>query len=558
MSEEKPTALTFADHNESTCAGDFKVVAIASLASLFEWFDFFVYGCLATVIGRNFFSNVDDMSAFLLALLAFSAGFAVRPFGALVFGFLGDLWGRKHTFLITLIVMDAATCGVSLLPTYHELGAVAPWTLVILRILQGLSVGGMYGGSATYVAEHVPKNYRGFYTSLVQTAPTIGMALSLFVTFAVRTLVGDSDFGIWGWRIPLLLSSMLLGITVAIQVRLSESPIYLQMKAAGRTSLHPWFDAFGNWRNLRMVFIALFGAMIGQGVIWYTAQFYVLFFLERVLKVDSALTNLLLATALCVSAPLYIFFGWISDRVGRRPLILAACLLAALTYFPIFKALAYVANPALAQAVTTAPVTVLADSRECSFLFDPIGEAPFSTSCDIVRSYLARTGIAYSTLEADSGTIATLNVGNTSLPAFRGEHLSHAELSIRRAAWEKEAEAIVAAKGYPASADSRTLNIFMVLLLLIALMSLAAMVYGPMAAMLCELFPARVRYTSMSLPYHLGSGWFGAVVPTVTFAIVAATGNIYSGLWYPFCACLLTFFVGLGFLPETKDRDLRA
>jgi len=536
---------------------NFKVIAASSVASVFEWFDFFLYGSLAVIISRNFFSGVNETTAFVLALLAFAAGFAVRPFGAIVFGFLGDLWGRKNTFLVTLLLMGAATFGVGLLPTYHQIGAAAPWILVGLRMLQGLSVGGVYGGAAVYVAEHVEQERRGFYTSWIQITATVGMALSLAVIFATRTLVGEGEFGVWGWRIPFLLSIVLLGLTVWIQLRLSESPVYLQMKASGRSSTRPWADAFGNWRNLRLILIALFGAMVGQAVIWYAAQFYVLFFMERILKVDAALTNFLVAAALVISTPLYVLFGWLSDKWGRKPIVLCACLLAALTYFPLFKALTSAANPDLARAVATAPVTVLADTGECSFQFDPVGNARFSSSCDIVRSYLARTGVTYQTMPAPAGTIAELRVGERTLVSFQGEHLTARELRVRRAAWESEAAALVQAAGYPAEADSAEVNVALVLLILVAMMSLAAMVYGPMAALLTELFPAKIRYTSMSLPYHLGTGWFGGFLPPVAFAVVAATGDIYSGLWYPLVGAALTFIVGILALPETRGADLR-
>jgi MFS family permease len=537
---------------------EFKVIAVSSIASVFEWFDFFLYGSLAVIISRNFFSNVNETTAFVLALLAFAAGFAVRPLGAIVFGFLGDLWGRKSTLLITLSLMGAATFAMGLLPTYGQIGAAAPWILVALRMLQGLSVGGVYGGTATYVAEHVPDGRRGFFTSWVQITPTAGMALSLMVIFGTRIVTGETQFGAWGWRVPFLLSSVLLAITIWIQLKLSESPVYLRMKASARSSARPWADAFGNRRNLRLIVIVLFGAVIGQAVVWYTAQFYVLFFLERVLKVDGALTNLLVAAAIFMSTPLYIFFGWLSDRIGRKPVILGACALAALTYFPLFKALTYAANPQLSQAVAGAPVTVLADKHECSFQFDPIGKATFSSSCDIVRSYLARAGITYDTVAGPPGTIAELRVAKQTLSSFRGEDLPVDDLRRRRAAWSTQAGALISAAGYPSSADAEKVNVPLVLLILTALMSCAAMVYGPMAALLTEMFPAKVRYTSMGLPYHLANGWFGGFLPTIAFAIVAATGDIYSGLWYPLLLSTLTFVVGVIFLPETKDRDIRS
>jgi len=536
---------------------DFKVIATSSIATVFEWFDFFLYGSLAVIISRNFFSGVNEATAFVLALLAFAAGFAVRPVGALVFGYLGDLWGRKSTFLVTLTLMGVATFAVGLLPTYEQIGAVSPWILVALRMLQGLSVGGVYGGAATYVAEHVDPPRRGFYTSWIQTTPTVGMALSLLVVFGTRMIVGESVFADWGWRIPFLSSSVLLGATIWIQLKLAESPVYLEMKAAGSSSSHPWKDAFGNWKNLRLILIALFGAMAGQGVVWYAAQFYTLFFLERILKVDGAQTNLLVTAALVISTPLYVFFGWLSDRVGRRPVILGACLLAVLTYFPLFKALTYAANPDLARAIAASPVTVYADPKDCSFQFDPIGKATFSSSCDIARSYLTRSGVTYDAVAAPPGTLAQLRVGSQTLDSFRGQTLSKTELTAQRSVWEKQAAAMVIAAGYPLTADPEKINIALVILVLVGLMSMAAMLYGPMAAFLTELFPAKVRYTSMSLPYHLGTGWFGGFLPTVAFAIVAATGNIFSGLWYPLLVAAMSFIVGLLFLPETKNTDLR-
>jgi MFS family permease len=536
---------------------NFKVIAASSVASVFEWFDFFLYGALAVVISRNFFSHVNETTAFVLSLLAFAAGFAVRPFGAVVFGFFGDLLGRKNTFLVTLALMGVATFAVGLLPTYDQIGVAAPWILVALRMLQGLSVGGVYGGAAVYVAEHVDQKRRGFFTSWIQITATIGMALSLAVIFATRTVVGEENFNAWGWRIPFLLSIVLLALTIWIQLKLSESPVYLQMKAAGKASKQPLSDAFGNWTNVRLILIALFGAMVGQAVIWYAAQFYVFFFMERVLKVDAAFTNLLVASALVISTPLYIFFGWLSDKIGRRPVILGACLLAALTYFPLFKALTFAANPVMARAVAAAPVTVWADKAECTFQFDPIGTATFSSSCDIARSYLARAGVTYTTEAAPAGSIARLRVGERTLDSFHGGALATQELKAQRAAWEKEAAAMVADAGYPLRADREQINVPLVLLILVVLMSFSAMVYGPMAALLTELFPAKVRYTSMSLPYHLGTGWFGGFLPPVAFAIVAATGNIYSGLWYPLIGAVITLIVGLLLLPETKGTDLR-
>lgn len=535
----------------------FKVLTASSVASVFEWFDFFLYGAMAVVISQNFFSGVDESTAFVLALLAFAAGFAVRPFGAIVFGFLGDVWGRKNTFIITLLLMGASTFSVGLLPTYEQAGALAPWSLVLLRMLQGLSVGGVYGGAAVYVAEHVPANRRGFFTSWIQITATLGMALSLAVIFGTRTVVGEEAFVEWGWRVPFLLSVLLLAVTVWIQMRLAESPVYLRMKSSGRSSTRPWADAFGNWKNLRLILISLFGAVIGMAVIWYTAQFYVLFFMERTLKVDPALTNLMVASALLISTPLYVFFGWLSDKIGRRPIVLAACVLAAATYFPLFKGLTAAANPALAAAMESAPVTVKADRSQCSLQFDPIGKRTFTSSCDIALQYLARAGVTYEVVDGPAGADAVLYVGSASLTSFDGGNLSTAAFKEQRATWEKQASQLVAAAGYPLSADRDKINFPVAMAILVLMMSFAAMIYGPIAATLTELFPAKVRYTSMSLPYHLGTGWIGGFMPPVAFAMVAATGNIYSGLWYPLGFAVLTFIVGFFFLPETKGKDLR-
>ncbi len=540
--------------NDSVTAEDFKVIAASSVGSVFEWLDFFLYGSLAVILSKHFFSGVDETTAFTLALLAFGAGFAVRPFGAIVFGHLGDLWGRKNTFLVTLLLMGAATFSVGLLPTYAQIGPASPWILVAMRMLQGLSVGGVYGGAATYVAEHAPDNRRGFYTSWIQITATVGMALSLSIIFTTRTIMGEEVFADWGWRIPFLGSSILLGITIWIQMKLNESPVYLKMKSSGKASKAPLKDAFGNWANVKIILIALFGAIVGQAVVWYCAQFYTLFFLERVLKVESATANLLIAAALVISTPLYIFFGWLSDKVGRKPVMMAACLIAGLTYFPLFKALTAAANPALAAAAASSPVVVYADPDDCTFQFDPIGGKIFRNSCDIARSYLTRAGVTYTTLDAPAGTLAELRVGETVLPSFKGEALPDAELKTQKAEWEKNAGAMVAAAGYPAKADPAQVNVPLVLLILVAMMSLAAMVYGPMAALLVELFPARIRYTSMSLPYHIGVGWTGGFLPVVAFAIVAETGNMYSGLWYPTIFALFTFVVGMVVLPMTHKR----
>ena len=536
---------------------DFKVIAASSIGGVFEWFDFFLYGSLAVVISRHFFAGVPEATAFTLALLAFAAGFAVRPFGAIVFGHLGDLWGRKNTFIVTLLLMGAATFGVGLLPTYAQIGPAAPWILVALRMLQGLSVGGVYGGAAIYVAEHSPPTRRGFYTSWIQTTATVGMALSLAIIFGTRVVLGEDVFNAWGWRVPFLMSAFLLAITMWIQLKLNESPVYLKMKSSGKSSQQPLKDAFGNWENVKIIMIALGGAIIGQAVIWYASQFYALFFLERVLKVDGAVSNLLIAAGLIISTPLYVFFGWLSDKTGRKPIMMTACILAVMTYFPLFHWLTAAANPVLAQAMAKSPVIVYSDPNDCSFQFDLLGNKSFKTSCDIPRSFLAKAGVTYDPLDAPAGTVAELRVGEQVLPSFKGDDLPAADLKTQRAEWEKQAMGLLNTAGYPAKADTDKINIPLVLLILTGIMSLAAMVYGPMAALLVELFPARIRYTSLSLPYHIGTGWFGGFLPYTAFAIVAGTGNIYDGLWYPIGFSAFTFVVGLIFLPQTHLRDIR-
>jgi len=551
------------DQTASPATGDevvgrehFKVIAASSVGTVFEWFDFFLYGSLAVIMSRNFFSGVDEGTAFTLALLTFAAGLAVRPFGALVFGALGDVWGRKNTFVVTLSLMGIATFSVGLLPTYEQIGPAAAWILVGLRMLQGLSVGGVYGGAAIYVAEHAPHGRRGFYTSWIQLTATFAMAMSLLVVFTVRTILGEAEFTAWGWRIPFLMSIFLLALTMFIQMRLNESPVYKRMKASGRASTSPIKDSFGNKKNLRLVMIALFGAIAGQAVIWYAAQFYVLFFLERILRVDSATANILIAAALLAHAPLYVFFGWLSDKVGRKPVILAACFLAAVTYFPIFKGLTTAANPALAQASESVPVTVVADPADCSLQFDPVGGKVFTSSCDIARSLLTRSGISHTTLDAPPGSIAEVHVGDKTLASFNGVGLASADLRTERAAWEKEATAMLSGAGYPTSADPAAINKPLVVFWLFLLMVFSAMVYGPIAALLTEFYPAKIRYTSMSFPYHVGVGWLGGFLPSAAFAIVAATGNIYAGLWYPIFFSVLSLIVGLIFMPETKDFDI--
>jgi predicted MFS family arabinose efflux permease len=533
------------------------VIGASSLGTVFEWYDFYLYGLLATVISAQFFSGVNDTTGFIFALAAFAAGFAVRPFGALVFGRLGDLVGRKYTFLITMSIMGVATFAVGLLPNYATAGVAAPVMLVLLRLLQGLALGGEYGGAATYVAEHAPQGKRGLFTSWIQTTATLGLFAALLVVIGTRTLVGEDAFKVWGWRIPFLVSVVLLGVSLWIRMQLSESPVFLKMKSAGSTSKAPLTEAFARWGNLKIVIICLLGAVMGQAVVWYTGQFYALFFLERMLRVDGATTNILTAIALVLATPGFIFFGWLSDKIGRKPIILAGCLLALLTYFPLFEALTRYANPALYAAQSAAPVTVIADPSQCSFQFDPIGKNKFdSTSCDIAKSFLAKAGVSYHRVDAPAGTVAQIRSGETTLTAPDPKVVTGAERKAAIAAFQKETKAALSAAGYPDKANPETINKPMVVLILFVLVLYVTMVYGPIAALLVELFPARIRYSAMSLPYHIGNGWFGGFLPTTAFAMVAATGDIYYGLWYPIVVAGATLVVGLFFLPETFRRTI--
>jgi len=533
------------------------VIGASSLGTVFEWYDFYLYGLLAVIISAQFFSGVNETTSFIFALAAFAAGFAVRPFGALVFGRLGDMVGRKYTFLITMSLMGGATFAVGLLPNYATAGVAAPVMLVLLRLLQGLALGGEYGGAATYVAEHAPQGKRGLFTSWIQTTATLGLFAALLVVIGTRTLVGEDAFKVWGWRIPFLVSVILLGVSLWIRMQLSESPVFLKMKGTGSTSKAPLTEAFARWGNLKIVIICLLGAVMGQAVVWYTGQFYALFFLERMLRVDGATTNILTAIALVLATPGFIFFGWLSDKIGRKPIILAGCLLAVLTYFPLFGALTRYANPALYAAQSAAPVTVVADPKQCSFQFDPIGKNTFdSTSCDIAKSFLAKAGVSYKRIDAPQGTIAQIRSGTNTLTAPDPKVVTGKERKAAIAAFQKETKTVLTAAGYPDKADPAAINKPMVVLILFVLVVYVTMVYGPIAALLVELFPARIRYSAMSLPYHIGNGWFGGFLPTTAFAMVAATGDIYYGLWYPIVVAGATLILGLFFLPETFKRSI--
>jgi MFS family permease len=533
------------------------VIGASSLGTVFEWYDFYIYGLLATILTTQFFSGVNEVTGFIFALATFAAGFAVRPFGALLFGRLGDLVGRKHTFLITMSIMGGATFLVGLLPSYSTAGLFAPVALVALRLLQGLALGGEYGGAATYVAEHAPPGKRGLYTSWIQTTATLGLFAALLVVIGTRTGMGEEAFKAWGWRIPFLASLLLLIVSLWIRMKLDESPVFLSMKRAGTTSKAPLAEAFGRWSNLQIVLIALLGAVMGQAVVWYTGQFYALFFLERIVRVDGATTNILIAVALALATPGFIFFGWLSDRIGRKPIILAGCLIAAVTYTSLFHALTYYANPALAAALAKAPVTVIADPAQCSVQFDPVGKNKFdTTSCDIAKSFLAKAGVSYQRVDAPPGSIAQMKAGATTLTAPDPRQVSGAARKAAIAEFQGSAKKALTAVGYPDKADAASINKPMVVLILFVLVLYVTMVYGPIAALLVELFPARIRYSAMSLPYHIGNGWFGGFLPTVAFAMVAATGNIYYGLWYPIVVAALTVVVGLFLLPETFKRPI--
>jgi MFS family permease len=534
-----------------------KVVFASSLGTVFEWYDFYLYGSLAAIISKQFFSGVNPTAGFIFALMAFAAGFAVRPFGALVFGRIGDLVGRKYTFLITILIMGLSTFVVGLLPSYESIGIAAPVILIALRLLQGLALGGEYGGAATYVAEHAPAGKRGAYTSWIQTTATLGLFLSLLVILAARTYLGEAEFSAWGWRIPFLLSIILLGVSVWIRLSLNESPMFQKMKDEGKTSKAPLTESFARWGNLKIVILALLGLTAGQAVVWYTGQFYALFFLTQTLKVDAASANIMIALSLLIGTPFFIVFGSLSDKIGRKPIIMAGCLIAALTYFPIFKGLTHFANPAIEEAHQKSPVTVIADPDSCSFQFNPVGTAQFTSSCDIAKSFLARGSVYYSNETAAAGAVAKIKIGESIIESFEGKGLAKEEFAKKSSEFNKVAGDAIKTAGYPAKADESRMNKPMIVALLFILVVYVTMVYGPIAAMLVELFPTRIRYTSMSLPYHIGNGWFGGFLPTTAFAMVAATGDIYYGLWYPIIVALMTFVIGVLFIRETKNRDIR-
>ncbi|QIJ75177.1 MFS transporter [Methylobacterium sp. NI91] len=568
-----------ADAVRPMTAGEKKVIMASSLGTVFEWYDFYLYGSLAAIIGAQFFSAYPEATRNIFALLAFAAGFLVRPFGALVFGRLGDMVGRKYTFLVTILIMGISTFAVGLLPSYSTLAAynvgwIAPVTLLALRMLQGLALGGEYGGAAVYVAEHAPMGRRGFYTAFIQTTATLGLLLSLIIILSTQgyvnsaypaTTVTNADgttttltaFQVWGWRIPFLVSVVLLGISVWIRLQMQESPAFKKMKEEGTHSKAPLSEAFGQWKNAKWALLALLGLTAGQAVVWYTGQFYALFFLQSILKVDQFTANIMIAWSLILATGGFLFFGGLSDRIGRKPIILGGCLIAALTYFPLFNMLTAQANPALHAAQANVPVVVKTNKDDCSFQFNPVGTAKFTKECDVAKSLLARSAVNYTTENQPAGTPTVVSINGKDFP-------------VADPNFAKAVPAALTEAGYPSAASNPTvikasnpIDIFTgqklaVVGILTILVLYVTMVYGPIAAALVELFPTRIRYTSMSLPYHIGNGWFGGLLPATAFAMVAQTGDIYFGLWYPIVIALFTFVIGLIFIPETKDRDILA
>ncbi|MCX7264649.1 MAG: MFS transporter [Burkholderiales bacterium] len=579
--------------NRPMTAEEKKVIFASSLGTVFEWYDFYLYGSLAAIIAKQFFSGLDEGSAFIFALLAFAAGFIVRPFGAIFFGRLGDMIGRKYTFLVTILIMGLSTFIVGILPNYASIGVAAPVILICLRLLQGLALGGEYGGAATYVAEHSPQGKRGAYTSWIQTTATLGLFLSLMVILGTRTAIGEDAFADWGWRVPFIVSIALLAVSVYIRLSMNESPAFAKMKAEGKTSKAPLAESFGQWKNLKIVILALIGLTAGQAVVWYSGQFYALFFLTQSLKVDGATANIMVAASLIIGTPFFIVFGAWSDKIGRKPIIMAGCLLAVLTYFPVFEALTNAANPDLAAAQAKAKVVVTADPGECSFQFNPTGTKKFTSSCDIAKQRLAAASVSYSNEVAPAGTTAQIKVGETVVKVkYTPEDIDQAKAAAQAKVAELTAaqpqdpkameaaakfvkdlgnektvgttlfatnlSAALKAAGYPAKADMAKFDKVKVIAILTYLVILVTMVYGPIAAMLVEMFPTRIRYTSMSLPYHIGNGWFGGLLPTTGFAIVAQTGNMYNWIWYPIIIAGMTFVIGTLFIKETKDVDIYA
>ncbi len=585
------TAPSAAERSRPMTREEKKVILASSAGTIFEWYDFYLYGSLAAIIGAQFFSQYPEATRNVFALLAFAAGFLVRPFGALVFGRLGDLIGRKYTFLITIMIMGLSTFLVGILPNYDSIGWLAPVALIALRMAQGLALGGEYGGAAIYVAEHAPQNRRGFYTSFIQTTATLGLLLSLVVILFTQIYVNANypdvvmasgakitAFAAWGWRIPFIVSVVLLGISLYIRLQMKESPAFQKMKDEGTLSKAPLGEAFGQWKNAKIALLALLGMVAGQAVVWYTGQFYALFYLQSILRVDQFTANVLIAWSLTVGTFGFLFFGWLSDKIGRKPIILGGCLIAALTFFPLFELMTKTANPALYNAQQKTKIVVTADPGQCSFQFNPTGVAKFTSSCDITKATLARSSATYSTESATPGSITKVRIGETEISSFDVTKLTGDEVKTVPAAFTKSVNEALQKAGYPGATNTsivkipiepkeglwNMLKMFDIFssqkLTLIAILTVLVLyvtaVYGPIAAALVEFFPTRIRYSGLSLPYHIGNGWFGGLLPATAFAMVAATGDIYFGLWYPVIIALATVVIGFFFVPETYKRDI--
>ncbi|MDP3403958.1 MAG: MFS transporter [Brevundimonas sp.] len=532
------------------------VVGASAAGTAFEWYDFFIFGSLTAVIASHFYADVGEATGYILALLTFGVGFVVRPLGALVFGWFGDRTGRKKTFLVTITLMGVATVGIGLLPDYEAIGIAAPILLIVLRILQGFALGGEYGGAVIYVAEHSPAPKRGYLTGWIQTTAALGLIGALTVILTTRAIVGETAFNEWGWRIPFVLSIFLLIISLWIRLKLNESPAFRKMEAEGGARRAPFRESFLTWKNGRFVLLALFGIMIAQGAVWYCGYFYSRFFMERVLKVEVATVDMIMLALTVVSAFLYVFFGWLSDRIGRKPVMLFGMILALVAFFPGFQALTRAANPALAEAQASAPVTVVADPATCALQFDPVGKTAFASSCDIAKTVLSNAGVSYTNVAAPPGAIAVVRIGETTVPSVEGAGLAAAELKTAKAGVEAGIKGALTAAGYPDRADPDRIDLPMIFAILMVFIVAATALYGPQAAALVELFPTRVRYTAMSLPYHVGTGWVGGLLPAASFALVAWSGNIYFGLWYAVAFTGIAAVVALLFLPETRGRDL--
>ena len=541
-------------------AGLGTVVAASSLGATFEWYDFFVFGSLTQVISKTFFSGLNETAGYIAALALFGAGFAFRPIGALAFGRIGDRVGRKGAFLVTVALMGGATVAIGLLPSYATAGVVAPILLLLMRILQGFALGGEYGGAAIYVAEHAPAGARGRSTSWVQTAAAFGLFAALLVILVTRMVLGrtfgPTAFDAWGWRIPFLFSAGLLAVSIFMRMKLTESPTFAAMKEEGGMSAAPYAEAFGQWKNLKLVLLALVAVMFAQGAVWYTTFFYAQTFMEKFLKVDPATINGLMMAVVAVSAPFYVFFGWFSDKVGRKPVMLFGMTLMLIAYFPGFHMLAGALNPALAEAQARSPATVIADPADCSLQFDPVGKASFTSSCDIAKSALANAGVSYINEAAAPGQPAMVRVGMATIPSLDARSLpKDVAKAVKTSVEGKIKEGLVRA-GYPAKADPKRLNLPGAFGVMLVFVIASTALFGPIAAFLVELFPTRIRYTALSLPYHIGTGWVGGFVPFTAFAIVAAVGNIYSGLWYPFAFTAIAVVTCLFLVPETRGRSL--